>query len=73
MELGLANKTFMASYALHVRDQDYTNVVLGGLPCSVFYHEDYLEMSHQIGERTAMEVREKITRVKKVKLFLVYI
>ena len=56
LELGLANKTFMASHALFFRDQDYSNVVLCGLPGSCFYHEDYLEMSHQVIENTAGEV-----------------
>ena len=58
MELGLGNKTFSASHALFFRDQDYSNVVLCGLPGSVFYHEDYLEMCHQVIEKTASEVQK---------------
>ena len=56
LELGLGNKTFMASYALYFRDTDYTNVVLPGLPASVFYHQDKLGLCHQITEYVASEV-----------------
>ena len=59
MELGVVNKTFMASYALYFRDMDYTNVVLPGLPASVSYHDDYLEMCHQIIDNVANEVSLK--------------
>ena len=56
MELGLANKTFSASYALSFRDSDFKNVILCGFPASVFYHDDHLEMCHQITEQVALEV-----------------
>ena len=55
-ELGLGNKSFMASYSLFFRDIDFTNVILGGIPMSVFYHEDGLDMCHQMTEHFGMEV-----------------
>lgn len=57
MELGLGNKTFMSGHALYFRDIDYANVTLCGLPTSVFYHQDHLEMSHQLIEQFSSEVR----------------
>ena len=56
MELGLGNKTFMSSHALYFRDMDYSNVTLCGLPTSVRYHRDYLEMCHQLIEQFGLEV-----------------
>lgn len=57
IDLGLGNKTFMASYYLYFRTQDYSNVILCGLPMSVFYHEDWLCMCHSMLEQFGLEVR----------------
>ena len=55
--LGLGNKSFMASHTLFFRDTDFSNVMLCGMPMSVFYHEDYLELCHQMTQQTVLEVR----------------
>ena len=62
--LGLANKSFMASYQLLFRDMDFSNIVLCGMPMSVFYHEDHLEMCHQKGQQVGMEVKTLLFRHK---------
>ena len=58
--LGLGNKSFMASYQLLFRDMDCSNIILCGMPMSVFYHEDALEICHQLSQQVAQEVTKYI-------------
>ena len=56
-ELGLGNKTFMASYSMFFRDKDFSQITFGGMPMSVFFHEDGLNMCHEMLEYFGCEVR----------------